>query len=213
MFYTLEEFLDKYPFKVGNKVIDKADGCPGVVCEMKWDEDVSDMKYCVAFGNGIDFGWFANDSIEFCKENEILEETQSNQDIDKVVFRKEFCECCGSQRCSGQDDELEYCERFKNIMDNSGKPMEEIGIKRDMDETMFMFRHTLVPDKVDDKLEYKIPDGYEFDVVVDGKIILKSIKSKYPKTYAECCDALSIAPYYNLKYHTYEHGFHELATL
>ena len=53
--------------RIGDKVIDEADGCPGVVCEMKWDEDVSDMKYCVAFGNGIDFGWFANDSINFFK--------------------------------------------------------------------------------------------------------------------------------------------------
>lgn len=76
--FTLEEFLEKYPFKLNDKVIDKADGCPGVVCEMKWDVDVSDMKYCVAFGNGIDFGWFVNDSIEFCKENENLEEKQVN---------------------------------------------------------------------------------------------------------------------------------------
>lgn len=73
--FTLEEFLKKYPFKVGERVIDKADGCPGVVSEMKWDEDVSDMKYCVVFGNGIDFGWFANDSIEFCK-NKNLDETK-----------------------------------------------------------------------------------------------------------------------------------------
>ena len=37
---------------------------------------------------------------------------------------------------------------------------------------------------------YKIPDGYEFDVVVDGKIILKPIKPKYPTTYNDCCDIL-----------------------
>lgn len=33
---------------------------------------------------------------------------------------------------------------------------------------------------------YKIPDGYEFDVVVDGKIFLKPIKPKYPDNYEEC---------------------------
>lgn len=74
--FTLQKFLEKYPFKVGDKVIDKADGCPGIVSEMKWDADVSDMKYCVVFGNGIDFGWFANDSIEFCKEDKNLDETK-----------------------------------------------------------------------------------------------------------------------------------------
>lgn len=69
--FTLEEFLEKYPFKVGDKVIDKVDGCPGIVTEIKWDEDVSDMKYCVTFENGIDFGWFVNDSIDFLNVNEM----------------------------------------------------------------------------------------------------------------------------------------------
>lgn len=60
---------------------------------------------------------------------------------------------------------------------------------------------------------YKIPDGYEFDVVVDGKIFLKPIKPKYPTTYAECCDVLSIPPYYNLRYHTYERCYNEYAAV
>ena len=84
--FTLEEFWEKYPFKIGDKVIDEADGCPGVVCEMKWDEYLSDMKYCVAFGNGIDFGWYANDSINFfkIKKDENLEETQSKREYDEL---------------------------------------------------------------------------------------------------------------------------------
>lgn len=80
-FFTLEEFLKKYPFKVGDKVIDVADGCPGVVSEMKWDADVSDMKYFVVFGNGTDFGWFPTGSIEFCKENKNLEETPKMKNV------------------------------------------------------------------------------------------------------------------------------------
>ena len=217
--FTLEEFWEKYPFKIGDKVIDEADGCPGVVCEMKWDEYLSDMKYCVAFGNGIDFGWFANDSINFfkIKKNENLEETQSNQDIDKVVdiFRKEFCECCGSQRCSGQDDELVHCERFKNIMDNSGKPsvenhkmgpksklpskyyedkLEETQSKREYDELR-------MPLDDDDKLateatimDKKIlpPDGYLVGKITrtDNGMLVEYVekKPKYPTTYEECYD-------------------------
>ena len=213
-YFTLEEFLEKYPFKIGDKVIDEADGCPGVVCEMKWDEGLSDMKYCVAFGNGIDFGWFANDSIEFCKENKNLEETQSNQDIDKDVFRKEFCECCGSQRCSGQDDELEDCERFKNLMDNSGTPfdkthkmgsksklpskyyedkLEEIKSKREYDE----LRMPLDDDKLATEvtiMDKKIlpPDGYLVGKITrtDNGMLVEYVekKPKYPTTYEECYD-------------------------
>ena len=59
----------------------------------------------------------------------------------------------------------------------------------------------------------KIADGYKFDSIDEnGNIIVKSIKPSYPKTYADCCDVLYIVPFYNLRYHTYEHGFHELAT-
>ena len=221
--FTLEEFWEKYPFKIGDKVIDEADGCPGVVCEMKWDEGLSDMKYCVAFGNGIDFGWFANGSINYfkIKKNENLEETQSNQDIDKVVdnFRKEFCKCCGSQRCSGQDDELEDCERFKNLIDNLEKTsaknhkmgpksklplkyyedrLEETQSKREYDELR-------MPLDDDDKLateatimDKKIlpPDGYLVGKITrtDNGILVEYVekKPKYPTTYEECCKTIKV---------------------
>lgn len=206
--FTLEEFLEKYPFKIGDKVFDTADGDTGTIVDMKWDKDVSDMKYRVAFDNG-DMGWYTNDTIGFLKKEDNLEETQSNQVVDN--FRKEFCECCGSQRCSGQDDELEYCERFKNLMDNSGKPSVEnhkMGPKSKLpskyyedklektqsshDKSIFIMEHSMWPIVKDDFLEYKIADGYEFDKIENGNIILKPIKPKYPKTYKECCGILGM---------------------
>lgn len=33
---------------------------------------------------------------------------------------------------------------------------------------------------------YEIPEGYEFDTVIDNKVVLKKLKSQYPKTYDEC---------------------------
>ena len=54
-------------------------------------------------------------------------------------------------------------------------------------------------------------DDYEIEVR-DGKTYAVLKKSKYPTTYGECCEVLSIVPYYNLRYHTYEHGYNELAT-
>lgn len=126
--YELEEFLEKYPFKVNDKVIDEADGCPGVVCEMKWDEGLSDMKYCVAFGNGIDFGWFANDSINYFK-----------------------------------------IKKDENLEENKFPPF----------EPMF---------KMNDELEYMVPDGYEITEVSKDKVFIKPIKPKYPTTYEECYD-------------------------
>lgn len=56
--------MSNHDFNIGDKVIDEVDGCPCVVCEIKWDEDVSDMKYRVDFNNGY-IGWFTNDTIYF----------------------------------------------------------------------------------------------------------------------------------------------------
>lgn len=39
---------------------------------------------------------------------------------------------------------------------------------------------------------YKIPEGFEFDKVENGEIILKPKKKELPKTYKECCEVLGI---------------------
>lgn len=39
---------------------------------------------------------------------------------------------------------------------------------------------------------YKIPEGFEFDKVENGEIILKPKKKVLPKTYEECCEVLGI---------------------
>ena len=62
----------------------------------------------------------------------------------------------------------------------------------------------------EDEVELQLGD-YEIEVR-DGKTYAVLKKSKYPTTYGECCEVLSITPYYNLRYHTYEHGYNELAT-
>ena len=128
----------------------------------------------------------------------------------KDKFRKEFCECCGSQRCSGQDDELVYCERFKKLI-------EEIKSKRVYDELR-------IPLDDDDKLATEAtimgkkilpPDGYLVGKITqtDNGMLVEYVEKKpvYPKTYKECCDVLLIPPYYNLRYHTYEPNYDEYA--
>ena len=45
--FTLEEFLEKYPFKVGDKVFLYDNITEGCVTGMEWDEDKGTVKYCV----------------------------------------------------------------------------------------------------------------------------------------------------------------------
>lgn len=167
MIFTLEEFLEKYPFKVGDKVIDEADGCPGVVCEMKWDEGLSDMKYCVAFGNGIDFGWYANYSINFfnIKKNENLEE---NKLFGTVINSAET----KSYTVSLKDDK---------VIDNS---IESVQFIQSGKIVAVRFNTQNYENEVELQL-----DDYEI-VVRDGRTYAVKKKPKYPTTYDECCQNL-----------------------
>jgi hypothetical protein len=45
--FTLEEFLEKYPFKVGDKVFPYDNITEGCITGMKWDKDKATVKYCV----------------------------------------------------------------------------------------------------------------------------------------------------------------------
>ena len=138
--FTLEEFLEKYPFKVGDKIFLYDNITEGCVTGMKWDEEKGTVKYCVYTSseywcdvkellkwNAIDLveRHYQEQCGEMAKDITLKHLYERGMENIKDEFRKEFCECCGSQRCSGQDDELEYCERFKNIMDNSGTPFVE----------------------------------------------------------------------------------------
>ena len=188
--YTLEEFLEKYPFKVGDKVIDEADGCPGVVCEMKWDEGLSDMKYCVAFGNSIDFGWYANNSINYFKIKKIenLEETQSNQDIDKIVDNLEKTSVKNHKM--GPKSKLPskyYEDKLEEI--KSKREYNELKMPLNDNENKFPSFEPMF--KMNDELEYKIPDGYEITEVSKNTVFIKPIKPNYPKTYEECAKIMN----------------------
>jgi hypothetical protein len=119
-YFTLEEFLEKYPFKVGDKVVytkfgDNCDDYPVTIESMKW--------------TGTTIEYMFNDCVT-CLAKDLR---MWNGEPDKAKAPK----------LKGED--------------YSGK-----------------------------RFGYKIPDGYEFDVVVDGKIFLKPIKPKYPTTYEEC---------------------------
>ena len=144
--FTIEEFLEKYPFKVGDKVFLYDNITEGCVTGMKWDEDEGTVKYCVYT------------SAEcWCDVKELLK--WNNVDLVEKHYMDNIEE---KDKAKAPDIKGE---------DYSGK-----------------------------RFGYKIPDGYEFDVVVDGKIFLKPIKPKYPTTYEECCEVLKISKRVQLSY-------------
>ena len=167
--FTLEEFLEKYPFKVGDKVFLYDNITEGCVTGMKWDEET--VKYCVYT------------SAEcWCDVKELLKWNA----IDLV--EKHYKEQCEEMT---KDTTLKHL--YELGMENIKT---EIVTRMDIEDASFILNYMILPNKVNDELEYKFPDGYEFDKVESGKIILKPIKSKYPKTYAECREVLPKNEYY-----------------
>ena len=143
VFFTLEEFLEKYPFKVGDKVFLYDNITEGCITGMKWDKNKGTVKYCVYTSGEC-----------WCDVEELLK--WNNIDLNERHYMEE------KDKAKAPDIKGE---------DYSGK-----------------------------RFGYKIPDGYEFDVVVDGKIFIKPINPKYPTSYEECCKVLGISYRAQLSY-------------
>ncbi len=133
-FFTLEEFLEKYPFKVGDFVSIPEYESEVRICNMKWD------------GFEIQYKVYRVDEKEWYTSDELLD---YNDNPNKTIKDMDEKDKAKAPDLKGED--------------YSGK-----------------------------RFGYKIPDGYEFDTVYNGNIILKPIKPQYPKTYKECCDVLGL---------------------
>lgn len=68
--FTLEEFLEKFPYKVGDKVLRKPYVEARRICEMKWDSDYNYIKYGIGVGE-----WFNVSQIQLYEEETMEENT------------------------------------------------------------------------------------------------------------------------------------------
>ena len=75
--FTLEEFIEKFPYKVGDKV-QHSRGI-GIITSMHWDDMNSEMQYNVCVNNET---WITSvNFLKHCKEQETVEENLTIQDI------------------------------------------------------------------------------------------------------------------------------------
>ena len=122
--FTLEEFLDKYPFKVGDKVGVCGTNKVFTIGNMIWEDKLCTVYYY----DSEDVAYYTSDELELYKETNMKENTILNMSA------------------------IDY---------NNGL------------------------------VGYEIPKGYEFDTVIDNKVVLKKLKPTYPKTYVECCEVIA----------------------
>lgn len=164
--FTLEEFLKKYPFKIGDtvKVVGEfGSDLLGNIKDMNWDSDKNTILYWV---DGYCFeGEYTAEELKLYKA--------TNMEENKV---KGYC-----TKAPENSNETKKIAWFK-FWDNDFA----------------------------DKVELDLNDREL--IQENGKWFIIKKKPTYPKTYKECCDVLLISPYYNLRYHTYEHCYGEFAT-
>lgn len=121
--FTLEEFLEKYPFKVGDKVEVCETGKVFTIGNMIWEDELCTVHYA----NMEDIEYYTAKELKLYKET--------------------------------------------NMKDNTTLNMSAIDYNNGL-------------------VGYEIPEGYEFDTVIDNKVVLKKLKPKYPTTFEECLNML-----------------------
>lgn len=111
IFLSIEEFLEKYPYKVGDKV-----RLPDYESEVK----IEGMKWD---GYGIVYDVYTDDYEWFSVEElNAYNEPYKEQETKKVSteFFDRYCKKCGSQRCTAEGEWLKECKHYKEqeIMQN-----------------------------------------------------------------------------------------------
>ena len=60
IWYSYVDFMEKFPFIIGDRVVNKADGRDGIVFSMMWAYDSAEVVYNVSFGEGVFGEFFVN---------------------------------------------------------------------------------------------------------------------------------------------------------
>ena len=196
-FFTIEEFLEKYPFKVGDKVKiyvqnDDIDGRYDIevaeITSMRWNSARCKIAYKMKDINR-----------EFYKE-------EIKCKVDDNSNKQSECEKCGrvfgSVRCFDVDCPYNTPKSYAvslvadKVIDNlmNDNCFKYINMNTCNDNTAHMEHKKIAYLSINnedsaDQIEINLGDNYEYKFEMNRLYIVKK-KSKYPTTYNECCNIL-----------------------
>ena len=169
--FTLEDFLKRYPYRVGDRVMVTDCISPYTISDMIWEDD--EIKYRI----NCEDDWLTADELQPYTETDnlinTLKETQkvvreSNENLGKVI------------------EELKQ-EDMLDVFGTISKVEEKI--------SAINFHYS----QFDDKVQLLL--GKDFEIIQeDGKTFVVRKQPQYPKTYAECCKVVNASPYVTLVY-------------
>lgn len=163
--FTIEEFLEKFPYKVGNKVVAYYEGVLAqfTIQDMRWNYELNKVEYKICSS------WLDTSVIIPYKE-ETMEETN------KVVFDAN-AQCCDIMNNLIKEETMEE-RQYKELrmpLDDDDKLATEVTI----DGSKMLPPNGYLIGKI---------------TQVDNGMLVEYVKKQpqYPKTYAECCEVLGI---------------------
>ena len=170
--FTLEEFLEKFPYKVGDKVT-----LDNKLCSITWMcWECNNIYYQV---QGID--------TMFTKKVT----TDDLQPYKEETNMKTDCKNCGLHYGSVRCFDMEHCPNNKpksNAVGLKDGKVIECGVNmKDNKATGSRIDFSLT-----ERIELDLGDTHEV-VVENGKTYVVKKKPQYPKTYEECCEVLGIS--------------------
>ena len=214
--FTIEEFLEKFPYKVGNKVIINGDDSDfHTITSMRWHNEEEQVYYDLLTKEGYDMcSWEADEMIPYKEQKTI----PPYMDYDVKTSKKETMEDKGniSDGYHTFNELYEYRLLYNASMFNELAKQGLYDVHKSKlhsdgtipfgDENWFIVQAELPTGQISN--HYEIKDWNLFQVPVKEKAnpydghspqdVAKRLrefltpKPKYPKTYKECCDALGL---------------------
>ena len=207
--YTLEEFLEKNPFKIGDEVHIIEYESEVRICKMRWNPLFNYVEYKV-YRNEYPEWYSAEELLDYNDDFLVDKETNMNEDNNQetletkttevVIVCNEFCDCYNPKDdVYGNDTTLEIpLEQSKQCKDvddvrHVNSITDDIMINQITNKVSVI---KFNPDVCDNEIELQL-GNYKIEVR-DGKTYAVKNKPKYPKTYKECCDILGYNASYDL---------------
>lgn len=223
VFFTLEEFLERFPFKVGDRVNSPCIGCVKTITSMKWDDYLDTVSYKLdnkiytrieqlKVDNDIEymgkniFG-YKPDDIVFVDEINWVKITNKFWNSYKKEFFYKGVGLLNQKvydNISHKNIRAEMLLPIFNVNNNN----EDNSIDRNVNDicddilinqvTAKVAIINLKSDVCDDEVELNLGD-YEIEIR-DNKTYAVLKKPKYPKTHEECCKILGIDTQFGKRY-------------
>lgn len=223
IYFTLEEFLEKYPFKVGDRVNSPCKGCVKTITSMKWDDYLATVTYKLDnkiytrieqlkvvndienIGKNV-FG-YKPDDIVFVDEINWVKITNKFWDSYKKEF---FYKGVGLLNQKVYDNIIHKNIKAEMTLPifNANNNNEDNSIDRNVNDicddilinqvTAKVAIINLKSDVCDDEVELNLGD-YEIEIR-DNKTYAVLKKPKYPTTHEECCKILGIDTHFGKRY-------------